>query len=204
MSNKKTSFGRTYLISVPIIALVTLLLLILGARLWAQSDIKEADDTLNTYVDKTSVTLSSDNDPEFRDKLVNLVNGINKTELFSANVKLPDGSYLVDIPAEKHEKVDKAINDLPGLIGSKDLLGLTHYRAGVKSFESPQFKGTVTVAIVFEDQLYQIYKDESVRFLYLFIGITLTVSSGFIFGLIPAFISGRKSRKSADPASDEK
>ena len=202
MSAKKSSFGRTYLISVPVIALVTLLLIVLGARfIWAPSEIRKIDNVNNTYIDKTSVVLSSDTDPQSREETVDLLNFVNNIDSYSANVKLPDGSYLVEMPAEKQELIDKAINDMPGLIGSEDLLGFTKYRAEVKTFESPAFNGTVTVAIVFEDQLYQIYKDESVRVGLLSICVGIPIGSGFLFGLIPAFISRKKSLKRTDSLS---
>lgn len=193
MSSRKTSFGRTYLISVPLIALLTFLLIILGARLfWSRNNIRTIDNVVNKFVGTTALSLSYETDPNFKEKLVKTLDQLNSNESISANIKLPDGSYLAQIPAEKQEKVDKAISDTPGLIGSEDLLGFTRCRASVKTFESRPFNGTVSVAIVFDDDLYQIYMQYPIV---IFISIGASLGAGFLFGLIPASISRKKSAK---------
>ena len=200
MSNKKTSFGKVYLISALLLSLVTFLFIILGARIfWTRNDTEKFDKAMDKFVEKTYPFLSDNTDPEAKEKLAGFVKGFNDAvDSFSANVKLPDGSFLVDLSAEESENVNKAINDLPGLIGSEDLLGYTKYRARVKTLESPALKGEATVVIVFKDNCYQIYREAPII---IFIAIGISLGSGFLFGLIPAFISRKKSLKRTDSLS---
>ena len=195
MSAKKKSFFKTYIISVLIIAAATLLIIILGARLfWTRGNIRMTDDTINRFVGKISLSLSYDTNPEFKKDLIDTINSLNENDGISANIKLPDGSYIVEPPEEKQKLVDRALTDLPGLTGSEDLLGYTKYRAGIKTFESVPLKGQVTVVIVLDEYFYQIYRTTPALSV---LAIGVSIGSGLLFGgLIPSLASaGKKGKK---------
>lgn len=193
MSAKKPSFFKTYFISVLIISAAVLLAIILGARLfWSRGNIRTMDNVINSFLGKTSLSLSYETNSRYEEKLTDSLIKLNNTEGISANIKLPDGSFMAQIPEDDQKIVERAIEDLPGLIGSEDLLGYTEYRGGVKTFESAVYKGEVTVVIVVNNSLYQIYKDTP---LIIIIAVGAAVGAGLLFGLIPAVRAVEKKPK---------
>lgn len=193
MSAKKPSFFKTYFISVLIISAAVLLAIILGARLfWSRGNIRTMDNVINSFLGKTSLSLSYETNSRYEEKLTDSLIKLNNTEGISANIKLPDGSFMAQIPEDDQKIVERAIEDLPGLIGSEDLLGYTEYRGGVKTFESAVYKGEVTVVIVVNNSLYQIYKDTP---LIIIIAVGAAVGAGLLFGLIPAVMAVEKKPK---------
>ena len=193
MSDKKPSFFKTYFISVLIISAAVLLAIILGARLfWSRGNIRTMDNVINSFLGKTSLSLSYETNSRYEEKLTDSLIKLNNTEGISANIKLPDGSFMAQIPEDDQKIVERAIEDLPGLIGSEDLLGYTEYRGGVKTFESAVYKGEVTVVIVVNNSLYQIYKDTP---LIIIIAVGAAVGAGLLFGLIPAVRAVEKKPK---------
>lgn len=193
MSAKKPSFFKTYFISVLIISAAVLLAIILGARLfWSRSNIRTMDNVINSFLGKTSLSLSYETNSRYEEKLTDSLIKLNNTEGISANIKLPDGSFMAQIPEDDQKIVERAIEDLPGLIGSEDLLGYTEYQGGVKTFESAVYKGEVTVVIVVNNSLYQIYKDTP---LIIIIAVGAAVGAGLLFGLIPAVRAVEKKPK---------
>ena len=150
------------------------------------------DNVINSFLGKTSLSLSYETNSRYEEKLTDSLIKLNNTEGISANIKLPDGSFMAQIPEDDQKIVERAIEDLPGLIGSEDLLGYTEYQGGVKTFESAVYKGEVTVVIVVNNSLYQIYKDTP---LIIIIAVGAAVGAGLLFGLIPAVRAVEKKPK---------